>query len=69
MKDNDVTTITPYAHQKTTDFIVDTNTCLITSDPGTGKTRAVLTLMLCLEVRHWSWRRFQYWKQHGRGHK
>lgn len=41
---NDVTTIpAPYAHQKiTTDFIVDTNTCLITSDPGTGKTRAVL---------------------------
>tara|TARA_R100000234_G_scaffold37828_1_gene22363 strand:- start:954 stop:2303 length:1350 start_codon:yes stop_codon:yes gene_type:complete len=41
---NDVTTIpAPYAHQKiTTDFIVNTNTCLITSDPGTGKTRAVL---------------------------
>ena len=33
----------PYAHQKTTtDFIVDTKCCLITSDPGTGKTRAVL---------------------------
>ena len=33
----------PYAHQKTTtDFIVDTRCCLITSDPGTGKTRAVL---------------------------
>lgn len=33
----------PYAHQKTTtDFIVNTNQCLITSDPGTGKTRAVL---------------------------
>ena len=33
----------PYAHQKsTTDFIVKTKTCLITSDPGTGKTRAVL---------------------------
>ena len=33
----------PYAHQKsTTDFIVNTKTCLITSDPGTGKTRAVL---------------------------
>lgn len=41
---NDVTTIpAPYAHQKTTtDFIVNTKTCLITSDPGTGKTRAVL---------------------------
>jgi len=33
----------PYAHQKTTtNFIVDTKCCLITSDPGTGKTRAVL---------------------------
>ena len=33
----------PYAHQKsTTDFIVNTKTCLVTSDPGTGKTRAVL---------------------------
>ena len=33
----------PYAHQKTTtDFIVDTKCCLITSDPGTGRTRAVL---------------------------
>ena len=33
----------PYAHQKsTTDFIVKTKTCLITTDPGTGKTRAVL---------------------------
>ena len=41
---NNVTTIpAPYAHQKTTtDFIVNTKTCLITSDPGTGKTRAVL---------------------------
>ena len=41
---NDVTTIpAPYAHQKTTtNFIVNTKTCLITSDPGTGKTRAVL---------------------------
>tara|TARA_R100001460_G_scaffold3167_5_gene9618 strand:+ start:776 stop:2125 length:1350 start_codon:yes stop_codon:yes gene_type:complete len=41
---NDVTTIpAPYAHQKTTtNFITNTKTCLITSDPGTGKTRAVL---------------------------
>ena len=41
---NDVTNIpAPYAHQQTTtDFIVDTKCCLITSDPGTGKTRAVL---------------------------
>ena len=41
---NNVTNIpAPYAHQKTTtDFIVDTKCCLITSDPGTGKTRAVL---------------------------
>ena len=41
---NDVTNIpAPYAHQQTTtDFIVNTKCCLITSDPGTGKTRAVL---------------------------
>jgi len=33
----------PYAHQQnTTNFIVNTKQCLITSDPGTGKTRAVL---------------------------
>ena len=33
----------PYAHQEvTTNFIVKTKTCMITSDPGTGKTRAVL---------------------------
>lgn len=32
-----------YAHQKeTTDFILNSPKCLITSDPGTGKTRAVL---------------------------
>jgi len=32
-----------YAHQsKTTQFILDNPLCLITSDPGTGKTRAVL---------------------------
>tara|TARA_R100000808_G_scaffold1846_5_gene7880 strand:+ start:4122 stop:5477 length:1356 start_codon:yes stop_codon:yes gene_type:complete len=33
----------PYAHQQTTtDFIVSNPRCLVTSDPGTGKTRAVL---------------------------
>ena len=33
----------PYAHQqKTTDFIIANPRCLVTSDPGTGKTRAVL---------------------------
>ena len=33
----------PYEHQQvTTDFIVDNPKCMITSDPGTGKTRAVL---------------------------
>ena len=33
----------PYAHQEvTTNFILKTKTCMITSDPGTGKTRAVL---------------------------
>ena len=32
-----------YAHQiDTTNFILNTPNCLITSDPGTGKTRAVL---------------------------
>ena len=32
-----------YDHQqKTTDFIVANPQCMITSDPGTGKTRAVL---------------------------
>jgi len=32
-----------YDHQqKTTDFIVANPKCMITSDPGTGKTRAVL---------------------------
>ena len=32
-----------YAHQtETTNFILNTPNCLITSDPGTGKTRAVL---------------------------
>ena len=32
-----------YAHQQsTTDLIINTKQCLITSDPGTGKTRAVL---------------------------
>lgn len=36
-------TLAPYAHQsKTTDFILSHPRCLITSDPGTGKTRAVL---------------------------
>ena len=33
----------PYAHQtETTNFIVDNPKCMITSDPGTGKTRACL---------------------------
>ena len=33
----------PYAHQqKTTDFIIANPRRLVTSDPGTGKTRAVL---------------------------
>jgi len=35
--------LAPYAHQsKTTNFILSHPRCLITSDPGTGKTRAVL---------------------------
>ena len=33
----------PYEHQvNTTNFILNHPRCLITSDPGTGKTRAVL---------------------------
>ena len=33
----------PFEHQlTTTDFIVDKKQCLITSDPGTGKTRSVI---------------------------
>jgi len=50
---NNVTNIpAPYAHQQTTtDFIVDTKCCLITSDPGTGKTRAVLDAHVVLGGR------------------
>ena len=41
-----------YAHQNiTTKFIVDTKQCLITSDPGTGKTRAVLDAHVILGGR------------------
>ena len=37
----------PFAHQKvTTDFINDNSRCLITSDPGTGKTRSVLDALV-----------------------
>ena len=33
----------PFKHQsETTNFIVDKKQCLITSDPGTGKTRSVI---------------------------
>jgi len=39
-----------YDHQKkTTDFIVANPKCMITSDPGTGKTRAVLDAHVILE--------------------
>ena len=42
----------PYAHQEvTTNFIVKTKTCMITSDPGTGKTRAVLDAHVILGGR------------------
>ena len=35
--------VSAYAHQiETTNFIVNNKKCLITSDPGTGKTRSVL---------------------------
>ena len=36
-----------YAHQTdTTDFILKNPRCLITSDPGTGKTRSVLDALV-----------------------
>ena len=42
----------PYAHQsETTQFILDNPKCLITSDPGTGKTRAVLDAIQQLKGR------------------
>ena len=42
-----VMTMKPFAHQKvTTDFINDNSRCLITSDPGTGKTRSVLDALV-----------------------
>lgn len=42
----------PYTHQtQTTDFILKNPRCLITSDPGTGKTRAVLDAHVKLEAK------------------
>ena len=42
----------PYAHQsETTQFILNNPKCLITSDPGTGKTRAVLDAIQQLKGR------------------
>ena len=42
----------PYAHQQTTtDFIIKTKGCIITSDPGTGKTRAVLDALKTFKGR------------------
>ena len=42
----------PFEHQTvTTDFIKDNNRCLITSDPGTGKTRSVLDAIVDRESR------------------
>ena len=39
--------LAPYAHQtQTTNFILKTPRCLITSDPGTGKTRSVLDALI-----------------------
>ena len=36
-------TLCAYAHQaETTNFITNNPCCLVTSDPGTGKTRSVL---------------------------
>lgn len=45
-------TMKPFEHQKvTTDFINDNPRCLITSDPGTGKTRSVLDALVGREQR------------------
>lgn len=42
----------PFEHQKvTTDFIQANNRCLVTSDPGTGKTRSVLDAIVNRESR------------------
>mgnify|MGYP003643231492 FL=1 len=42
----------PYEHQTTTtNFIVENPKCMITSDPGTGKTRAVLDALTQLKGR------------------
>ena len=42
----------PFEHQKiTTDFILANPRCLITSDPGTGKTRSVLDAIVGRESR------------------
>lgn len=42
----------PYSHQsETTKFIIDKERCLITSDPGTGKTRSVLDAIVNLKGR------------------
>ena len=39
----------PYSHQiDTTNFVIENPRCLITSDPGTGKTRAVLDAHITL---------------------
>ncbi|MBN86682.1 MAG: hypothetical protein CL885_04090, partial [Dehalococcoidia bacterium] len=41
-----------FDHQKTTtDYILNTDHCLITSDPGTGKTRSVLDAIKNRESR------------------
>ena len=42
----------PFEHQKvTTDYIKNTPRCLVTSDPGTGKTRSVLDAIVDRESR------------------
>ena len=48
----DVSVPPPYSHQiETTDFIISHPRCLITSDPGTGKTRAVLDAHIALKAK------------------
>ena len=48
----DVSVPPPYSHQiETTDFIISHPRCLVTSDPGTGKTRAVLDAHIALKAK------------------
>ena len=46
-------TLCAYAHQaETTNFITNNPCCLVTSDPGTGKTRSVLDAHVTVSYTH-----------------